>query len=251
MDIDIKAKMPKHIAIIMDGNGRWAKKKGLARSLGHREGVKALKEIIKYANEINIEVLTVYAFSTENWSRPIGEVEYLINHLLVEFLRKELKNIYKNNVKIKILGDIEPLPKLPKSEILKATELTKNNNGLLLNIALNYGGKDELINAFKEISNLILKKVLSWEDINEELISNYLYTSGDCDPDLIIRTGGEKRISNFLIWQSAYAELYFTDILWPDFRKEDFAEAIRDYQQRNRRFGGINVEEKHVKNKGN
>lgn len=232
-------KLPKHIAIIMDGNGRWAKQRGIPRTLGHKAGVETLKEIVKYASDIGIKILTVYAFSTENWTRPAEEVDYLINYLLIEFLRKEIEEINRNNVKIKILGELEPLPSLTKKEIIRAVELTKNNTGLIFNIALNYGGKSELVNAFKTISEMILNGSLLPKDINEELISNNLYTAGDTDPDLIIRTSGEKRISNFLIWQGAYSELYFTKVLWPDFRKEHLMEAIKDYKSRDRRYGGL------------
>ncbi|MCK9216543.1 MAG: isoprenyl transferase [Firmicutes bacterium] len=233
--------LPEHIAIIMDGNGRWASQKKLPRTLGHKAGVEALKEIVRYTSSIKIKILTVYAFSTENWKRPLEEVEYLINYLLIEFLKKEIDEINRNNVKIRILGDIKPLPKKTKEEIIKAVELTKNNKGLLFNIALNYGGKDELVNSFRVISEMILKKTITPTDINEKLVSKYLYTANE--PDLIIRTGGEKRLSNFLIWQGAYSELYFTDVFWPDFKKENLIEAINDYNTRNRRFGGLKMEE--------
>ena len=233
--------LPEHIAIIMDGNGRWASQKKLPRTLGHKAGVEALKEIVRYTSSIKIKILTVYAFSTENWKRPLEEVEYLINYLLIEFLKKEIDEINRNNVKIRILGDIKPLPKKTKEEIIKAVELTKNNKGLLFNIALNYGGKDELVNSFRVISEMILKKTITPADINEKLVSKYLYTANE--PDLIIRTGGEKRLSNFLIWQGAYSELYFTDVFWPDFKKENLIEAINDYNTRNRRFGGLKMEE--------
>lgn len=230
---------PGHIAIIMDGNGRWAKKRGLPRTLGHKAGVDSLKEIVKHASEIGIDILTVYAFSTENWARPKEEVEYLINYLLIEFLRKEIDELHRNDVKIKMLGDIEPLPDKTKREIIKAIELTKSNIGLRFNIALNYGGRNELVKAFKEMAQMIEAGVLKADDVSESLISEHLYTSNDNDPDLIIRTGGEKRISNFLIWQSSYSELYFTDVLWPDFKKEDFNKAIIDYRSRCRRYGGL------------
>lgn len=233
--------LPEHIAIIMDGNGRWASQKKLPRTLGHKAGVEALKEIVRYTSSIKIKILTVYAFSTENWKRPLEEVEYLINYLLIEFLKKEIDEINRNNVKIRILGDIKPLPKKTKEEIIKAVELTQNNKGLLFNIALNYGGKDELVNSFRVISEMILKKTITPADINEKLVSKYLYTANE--PDLIIRTGGEKRLSNFLIWQGAYSELYFTDVFWPDFKKENLIEAINDYNTRNRRFGGLKMEE--------
>lgn len=239
MDEKPDFKMPKHIAIIMDGNGRWAKQRGLPRTLGHKAGVEILKEIVKYSNEIGIKILTVYAFSTENWRRPKEEVEYLIKYLLIEFLRKEIDEIHRNNVTIKILGDIEPIPNATKKEISNAISLTKNNTGLRFNIALNYGGRNELVNAFKNITQKVILGDLNVESINEELISKYLYTAGDADPDLIIRTGGEQRISNFLIWQGIYSELYFTDVLWPDFNKKCLAKAILEYKNRSRRFGSL------------
>ena len=232
-------KLPEHIAIIMDGNGRWAKLRGLPRSFGHKAGVEALKEIVRYCSDIGIDILTVFAFSTENWTRPAEEVDYLINILLVEFLKKEIDELYKNNVKIKILGDIDSLSYSTKSQIYEAINMTEKNTGLQFNIALNYGGRNEIINAVREISKKILSSDIRENDIDEKLLSDYLYTAGDKDPDLIIRTSGEKRISNFLIWQGAYSELYFSDVLWPDFRKRNLIEAIDEYGRRNRRFGGI------------
>lgn len=232
-------KLPSHIAIIMDGNGRWAKQRNWPRSLGHRAGVETLKEIVRYCSKIGIEILTVYAFSTENWSRPKEEIDYLINNLLIEFLKKEIYELHKNGVKLKILGDINPLPSNTKSEIVKAINITKNNMGMQFNIALNYGGRNEIVIALKRISDMIISGSVHPEEINEDLISNNLYTAGDKDPDLIIRTSGEERISNFLIWQGAYSELYFSKVLWPDFKKEHLMEAIIEYQNRNRRFGGL------------
>lgn len=232
-------KLPSHIAIIMDGNGRWAKQRNWSRSLGHRAGVETLKEIVKYCSKIGIEILTVYAFSTENWSRPKEEIDYLINNLLIEFLKKEIYELHKNGVKLKILGDINPFPNNTKSEIVKAINTTKNNMGMQFNIALNYGGRNEIVMALKRISDMIISGSVHPEEINENLISNNLYTAGDKDPDLIIRTSGEERISNFLIWQGAYSELYFSKVLWPDFKKEHLMEAIIEYQNRNRRFGGL------------
>lgn len=237
MDETINLEVPKHIAIIMDGNGRWAKKRELPRTLGHKAGVESLKEIVKYANKIGVSILTVYAFSTENWSRPKEEVEYLINYLLIEFLKKEIDELHRNNVIIKMIGDIEPLPNKTKKEIIKAIELTQSNTGLKFNIALNYGGRNELVKAFKEVAHMIESGILKADNISESLISEHLYMSNE--PDLIIRTGGEKRISNFLIWQSTYSELYFTDVLWPDFKREDLNKAIIDYQSRCRRYGGL------------
>lgn len=239
MSSNEKQKLPLHIAIIMDGNGRWAKKRGLPRSLGHKAGVDVLKEIVKYSSQIGIKILTVFAFSTENWSRPKEEIDYLINNLLVEFLRKEINELHKNGVKLKILGDINPLPDNTKHEIVRALEITNKNTGLQFNIALNYGGRNEIVMAFKKIYDMILNGSINPEELNEDLIAKNLYTAGDKDPDLIIRTSGEERISNFLIWQGAYSELYFSKVLWPDFKKEHLMEAIIEYQNRDRRFGGL------------
>lgn len=239
MSSNEKQKLPLHIAIIMDGNGRWAKKRGLPRSLGHKAGVDVLKEIVKYSSQIGIKILTVFAFSTENWSRPKEEIDYLINNLLVEFLRKEINELHKNGVKLKILGDINPLSDNTKHEIVRALEITNKNTGLQFNIALNYGGRNEIVMAFKKIYDMILNGSINPEELNEDLIAKNLYTAGDKDPDLIIRTSGEERISNFLIWQGAYSELYFSKVLWPDFKKEHLMEAIIEYQNRDRRFGGL------------
>ena len=239
MNSNENQELPLHIAIIMDGNGRWAKKRGLPRSLGHKAGVDALKEIVKYSSKLGIGILTVYAFSTENWSRPKEEVDYLINNLLVEFLRKEINELHKNGVKLKILGDISPLPDNTKDEIARALEITNNNKGLQFNIALNYGGRSEIVLAFRKIAEIILNGSINPKEINEDLIAKNLYTAGDKDPDLIIRTSGEERISNFLIWQGAYSELYFSKVLWPDFKKENLMEAINEYQNRDKRFGGL------------
>lgn len=232
-------KFPEHIAIIMDGNGRWAKQRGLPRSLGHKAGVEALKEIVRYSSNIGLKILTVYAFSTENWARPVEEVDYLINILLVDYMKKEIDELNKNNVKIRILGDIDELPSSTKRQILEAVELTKNNSGLKFNIALNYGGRKEIVDAVKKIADMIVNEEIKATDIDEKLLTDCLYTSGEKDPDLIIRTSGEMRISNFLIWQSAYSELYFSDVLWPDFNKDNLKEAIDEYEKRDRRFGKV------------
>ncbi|MEA4962728.1 Isoprenyl transferase [bioreactor metagenome] len=231
--------LPEHIALIMDGNGRWAKQRGLPRSLGHKAGVEALREIVTYCSDIGIKILTVFAFSTENWARPAEEVDYLINILLVEFMKKEINELNRNNVRIKILGDIEELPSSTKKQIYESTEITKHNTGLQFNIALNYGGRNEIIDAVKKIVRMTLSGEIDQSNIDEDLLSSYLYTSGDKDPDLIIRTSGEKRISNFLLWQGAYSELYFSEVLWPDFKKENLIEAIDEYEKRDRRFGGV------------
>ena len=239
--MDIKSKIntnttPKHVAIIMDGNGRWAKSKGMARIFGHKNGVKAVRETIEAATEIKVEVLTLYAFSTENWKRPKKEVDTLMS-LLVSSLRDELKTLQKNNIKLQCIGNIDSLPEKAKKELSEVVEKTKNNSQLTLILALSYGSREEIVNTIKKISKKVVNKELLIEEINEKIINNHLYTFTLPDVDFLIRTSGEKRISNFLLWQIAYAELYFTNTLWPDFRKEHFFEAILDYQNRERRFG--------------
>lgn len=231
-------RLPEHIAIIMDGNGRWAQKKGLPRVMGHKAGMEAIRETVMACNNIGIKILTVYAFSTENWRRPQDEVSYLMN-LLVEYMRKEVNELHKNNVKIKVLGDIDILPGQTKKEIEDAVKLTENNDGLQFNIALNYGGRAEILNACRRISEEVCKGNISINDINEALFAKFLYTGSDPDPDLIIRTSGEKRISNFLLWQGAYSELMFVDQLWPDFNEATLRSAILEYQSRDRRFGAL------------
>ncbi|MBE3592643.1 MAG: isoprenyl transferase [Thermoanaerobacter sp.] len=233
-----KNKLPIHIGIIMDGNGRWAQKRGMMRFYGHKAGVNAVREVVKASRELGIKYLTLYAFSTENWKRPKEEVNFLMD-LLVEYLSKEVDELNKNNVLINFIGDISVLPQKCKIEIDRAQNVTKNNSGLVLNIALNYGGRDEIIKAVKKICTKILNNELSIEEITEQTISENLYTKNQPDPDLIIRTSGEKRLSNFLLWQSAYSELWFTEVLWPDFSKEHLIEAILYYQTRQRRFGGV------------
>jgi len=231
-----KYKLPKHVAIIMDGNGRWAKKQGKPRVFGHRNGVKSVQEIVEAAAEIGINTLTLYTFSTENWNRPKQEVDVLMG-LLVKSLKKELKTLTKNNIKLKTLGKIDKLPKKVINELNEVISKTKNNTRLTLNLALNYGAREEIVNAVKNISKKVVNKTLSIEEIDENIINNHLYTVTLPDVDFLIRTSGEKRISNFMLWQIAYAELYFTGVLWPDFRKEHFFKAIREYQHRERRFG--------------
>ncbi|KEI10390.1 isoprenyl transferase [Clostridium botulinum C] len=233
-----KDNIPKHIAIIMDGNGRWAKQKKLPRTLGHKAGVETIREIVKECSNLGVKILTLYAFSTENWKRPKEEVGALMK-LLVEYLKKELKELHEENVIIRTIGDISKLPKICQEELTNAYNTTKNNTGLILNLALNYGGRDEIINAMKEIGAKIKEGTLSPEDINEEVISQVLYTKNLSDPDIIIRTAGEQRLSNFLLWQCAYSEFWYTDIKWPDFKKDDLCKAIYDYQNRDRRFGGL------------
>ncbi|MCL4139369.1 UNVERIFIED_CONTAM: hypothetical protein GTU68_012679 [Idotea baltica] len=210
----------------MDGNGRWAKQKGKLRVFGHKHGVKAVRDVVEAASEIGIDVLTLYAFSTENWNRPQPEIKALMN-ILVSSLKKELPVFQKNNIRLQTIGQINNLPKKAKRELLEVIELTKANDAMVLNLALSYGSREEII----------VNKTLLIEEIDENIINNHLYTFTLPDVDFLIRTSGEKRISNFLLWQIAYAELYFTDVLWPDFRKDDFFKAIIDYQDRERRFG--------------
>jgi len=233
-----ESNLPKHIAIIMDGNGRWAKKRFLPRTAGHKEGIERVKEIVQVAGDLGIKYLTLYAFSTENWSRPKDEVDTLMK-LLVEYLRKELDTLNTNNVKINVIGNIDRLPDLPKKEVSNAMKKTINNKKLILNIALNYGGRSEIVNAIKTIVDDVNSNMIKIDDINEDIVKNYLYTRKQPDPDLLIRPSGEKRISNFLLYQIAYTEFVFTDILWPDFTKEHFYKAIVEFQKRKRRYGGI------------
>ncbi|EJP6473334.1 isoprenyl transferase [Clostridium botulinum] len=239
VDINIdKNNIPKHIAIIMDGNGRWAKERNLPRTMGHKAGVETIREIVKECNNLGVKYLTLYAFSTENWKRPKDEVSALMS-LLVQYLRKEVKELNENNVVVNAIGDIEELPEVCVNELKKAYEETKNNTGLILNLALNYGGRDEIIRAVKNMYEDIKLGKIREEEVNEDIISNYLYTKGMADPDLIIRPSGEKRISNFLLWQCAYSEFWYSDIKWPDFKKEHLHKAIYDYQNRDRRFGSV------------
>jgi undecaprenyl diphosphate synthase len=228
--------LPKHIAIIMDGNGRWASKRALPRVFGHKAGMEALREVVKACSDIGIKILTVYAFSTENWNRPTDEVSYLMN-LLIEYMRKEINELNKNKVKIKILGDISGIPKVTREEVENAARLTENNEGIQFNIALNYGSRAEIISACKRIAEDFKEGKISSEEITEDLVSEHLFTKGDIDPDLIIRTSGEKRLSNFLLWQSAYSELVFVEEMWPDFNRKHLEKAILEYQNRDRRFG--------------
>ncbi|MEG2353257.1 MAG: isoprenyl transferase [Clostridium sp.] len=230
--------IPKHIGIIMDGNGRWAKSKGLPRTAGHKVGVETIREILVDCNKLGVKYLTIYAFSTENWRRPKEEVNTLMG-LLIQYLRKELKEINNQGVVIKTIGEFSGLPELCRKEIREAEEKTKDNKGLTFNIALNYGGRDEIVHAVKELYKDIKVGNIEEKDISKAVFEKYLYTAGMPDPDIIIRTSGEQRLSNFLPWQAAYSELWFTDIYWPDFKKETLREAIYDYQNRERRFGGI------------
>ncbi|KPL00464.1 MAG: hypothetical protein AMJ91_04690 [candidate division Zixibacteria bacterium SM23_73_3] len=233
-----KRNLPAHVAIIMDGNGRWAKKRGLPRIAGHKAGVKAVKRIVKAAGDLGISVLTLFTFSQENWKRPKSEVSAIMK-LLYETTKRELNELDENNVKLITTGRIEELS-LRRREILqKAMKRTKNNTGLILNLALNYGGRTEILDAVKEIASDVKRGRLNPEQLGEEKFSHYLYTKDLPDPDLLIRTSGEMRISNFLLWQTSYTELYITDILWPNFSTKHFYEAIWNYQNRERRFGRL------------
>ena len=232
-EVNAERHVPTHIAIIMDGNGRWAKKRSLPRSAGHVAGAKTFKEIAKYCNKIGVKYLTVYAFSTENWKRPQAEVDGIMN-LLRDYL-KDATNFKSENIKLKFIGDFEPLADDIKELIVKDEKESENATGLQVNIALNYGGRDELVHAVRDI----VKSGASPDSITEELISRNLYTAGQPDPDLIIRPSGEFRLSNYLIWQAAYAEYWFSDILWPDFKPKHLEQAIDEYNHRNRRFGGL------------
>ncbi len=229
-------KLPNHIAIIMDGNRRWAKKRNIPISLGHKEGAKTLEKIVRYANKIGIKHITVYAFSTENWKRTEEEVSSLMT-LLQNYLDDYSKRADSENIKVKIIGKKEGLSSKMIEKIEKCMERTKNNTGITFNIALNYGGRDEIVNVVKEIATKVSKNEIKIEDINEEMISESLYTKGQPDPDLLIRTSGELRLSNFLPWQLAYTEFLFIDKYWPDFTEKDLDDAIEVYQKRNRKFG--------------
>ena len=231
-----KENMPKHIAIIMDGNRRWAKQRGLDPKLGHKEGAKTLEKIVRYANKIGLGHITVYAFSTENWKRTSDEVGALML-LLQNYLDEYSKRADTENIKVKVLGDISALPEGMQKSINKCMERTKDNTGVTFNIALNYGGRDEIIKAVKKISEKVKSGKLNVDDINEEVISDNLYTAGQPDPDLLIRTSGELRTSNFLPWQIVYSEFVFVEKNWPDFEEKDLDEAIEIYQKRNRKFG--------------
>lgn len=233
-----KNRLPVHIAIIPDGNGRWASRRGMPRSAGHREGANNLKTIVKYCNNLGIRYITFYAFSTENWSRPKEEVDSLMS-LLLEFLKNADRELEGSNIRIKVIGDTRKLSKELQEEIKRVVKSTEKNSGLNLVFALNYGGRDEIVNAARKIAQDVKTGKLKPESIDQEIFSSRLYTSEMPEPELLIRTSGEKRSSNFLLWQTAYTEFWFTDKLWPDFTEKDMEEAIIDFQKRHRRFGGI------------
>ncbi|PAV30032.1 isoprenyl transferase [Virgibacillus profundi] len=237
-DENILENVPNHVAIIMDGNGRWAKKRGLPRIAGHKEGISSVNKVVRAASQSNVKVLTLYAFSTENWKRPRSEIEFLMK-LPKEFLHIYLPELMDNNVRIDTIGDFDALPDHTKQAVQYAKDKTKNNNGLLLNFALNYGSRLEIMRAIKQIMSDIDCSKISLDTLDEKVFSEYLYTQGLSDPDLLIRTSGEQRLSNFLLWQLAYTEFWFTDVLWPDFDEVIFKQALMEYQQRKRRYGGI------------
>lgn len=228
--------LPKHLSIIMDGNGRWAKQKGLMRAMGHENGTKSVKTTIETCAKLGVEFLTLYAFSTENWNRPKLEVETLMK-LLVNSLKKELQTLKDNNIKLHAIGNLEKLPKSAYTELLDVIEATKQNTRMTLTLALSYGSREEIVMAVKNISDKVKNNIISIDTIDDSIINEHLYTQNLPEVDLLIRTSGEHRISNFLLWQIAYAELYFTDVLWPDFKEQHLYEAIISYQKRERRFG--------------
>ena len=231
-------KVPAHIAIIMDGNGRWAKSRFMPRTYGHKVGVETIRKVVKECSRLGVKYLTLYAFSTENWKRPKEEVSALMG-LLVKYLRNELEELHKNNVKILTIGDISKLPQACIEELDLAKKKTKDNRGLVMSLALNYGGRNDLVNAVKNISQEVVDGKISVDDIGDDLISSHLSTKESPDPDLVVRTSGEQRLSNFLLWELAYSEFYFADIHWPDFDEKELQKAIFAYQSRDRRFGGI------------
>lgn len=231
-----KDNLPRHLAIIMDGNGRWAKQKGMLRAFGHENGTKSVRKTVEVCTRLGIENLTLYAFSTENWNRPKLEVEALMK-ILINSLKKELDTFIKNDIRLNCIGNIEKLPQKVQKELLEVIDKTKQNKKMTLTLALSYGSRDEILNAVKKIADKVKNNIISTDSIDESTFNNHLYTHDLPDVDLVIRTSGEHRISNFLLWQIAYAEFYFTDVLWPDFSEENLYEAIISYQKRERRFG--------------
>ncbi|OLP18922.1 di-trans,poly-cis-decaprenylcistransferase [Leptolyngbya sp. 'hensonii'] len=234
-----REKLPRHVAVIMDGNGRWAKRQGLPRIMGHRRGVDALKELLRCCKDWGVQALTAYAFSTENWGRPLEEVEFLMM-LFERVIRQEIDELISEDVRIKFVGNLTSLPGTLQTEIYRSMNLTQHNQGIQFTVATNYGGRQEIIQVCREIATKVQQGKLQPEDINEALFEQHLYTVGTCHPDLMIRTSGEMRVSNFLLWQIAYSELYVSDTLWPDFDRAEFHRALCAYQQRDRRFGKVN-----------
>ena len=235
--MDDKKNIPTHVAIIMDGNGRWAKKRGLPKIAGHRAGAESVREAIKCAKELGIKVLTLYAFSTENWKRPKHEVSALFK-LLANYIDREADSLDKNDIKVSVIGRTELLPEIAREKLREIMEKTKDNGSLNLVLALNYGGRSEIVDAVRKILKEFESGRIRPDEIDEDAFGNYLYTKGMPDPDLLIRTSGEMRLSNFLLWQISYTEIYVTEKLWPDFKKGDFKKAVADYQNRERRYGG-------------
>jgi undecaprenyl diphosphate synthase len=236
---DLKRELlPKHVAVIMDGNGRWAKRQGLPRFIGHKHGVDALKDLLRCCKDWGIGALTAYAFSTENWKRPQEEVEFLMT-LFQRVLRQELREMLEENVQIRFVGNLPALPRILQEEISRSMEETKDNRAIRFTVATNYGGREEILQACRAIADQVKQGLLQPDEIDEATFERHLYTAGICDPDLLIRTSGEMRISNFLLWQMAYAEIYITETLWPDFDRAEFHRALSAYQQRERRFGKV------------
>ncbi len=231
-------RLPRHVAVIMDGNGRWAKQRGLPRIMGHRRGVDVLKDLLRCCRDWGIQALTAYAFSTENWGRPSEEVEFLMT-LFERVLRQELREMIQENVQIRFVGNLHALPRSLQDEIARSVDATKNNQSIRFTVATNYGGRQEILQACRAIATQVQQGILQPEQIDEAIFERHLYTAGICDPDLLIRTSGEMRLSNFLLWQMAYAELYVTDTLWPDFDRTAFHQALSAYQRRDRRFGKL------------
>jgi len=236
-DLDVQ-RLPKHVAVIMDGNGRWAKQRGLPRIMGHRRGVDTLKDLLRCCKDWGIQALTAYAFSTENWGRPLEEVDFLMT-LFQRVLRQELREMVEEGVQIRFVGELGSLPGPLQEEIDRAVAQTRHNQRIQFIVATNYGGRGEILQACRAIAEQVRQEKLQLEDIDENLFQQHLYTTGICDPDLLIRTSGELRISNFLLWQMAYTEIYVTETLWPDFDRSEFHRALQNYQQRHRRFGRL------------
>lgn len=231
-------RLPKHVAVIMDGNGRWAKRQGLPRIMGHKRGVDALKDLLRCCRDWGVQALTAYAFSTENWGRPLEEVEFLMT-LFERVLRKELREMMQEDVQIRFVGNLNALPRSLQAEISRSMADTQNNRGIKFTVATNYGGRQEILAATRAIALQVQQGLVQPDQIDEALFESHLYTAGICDPDLLIRTSGEMRISNFLLWQLAYAEIYITETLWPDFDRSEFHRALCSYQERDRRFGKV------------
>lgn len=234
----VRDRLPRHVAVIMDGNGRWAKQRGLPRIMGHRRGVDALKELLRCCKDWGVKALTAYAFSTENWGRPHEEVDFLMT-LFERVLRQELREMVTEDVQIHFAGNLEALPSSLRAEIDRSMAETRHNTGIRFTVATNYGGRQEIVQACRAIAKQVQQGHVQPDDIDEALFEQYLYTAGTCDPDLLIRTSGEMRVSNFLLWQMAYSELYVTDTLWPDFDRSEFHRALSSYQSRDRRFGKV------------